>query len=233
MPVHFFSKGPLFSIARLIGEPIKLDASTASLTRPSVARFCVEVNLQEELPENVWIGNGHPGFWQHVEYENLPAYCSFGHKIGHDEANCHNNPEGLQGQPQCQPIKQVETQQVWKAKPMTQQVEEIAGPTLIMEHQPHATEKAAPAVTVLCTSQAMANGAGSLQDIYAGPRALAVGLAAAAEACQDSVPIGDSRENNSLEGLAGANLTERILDDQCLLPKQVSLRHGGAIPREA
>ena len=132
------------------------------------------------MPDKVWIGNGHAGFWQHVEYENLPAYCSFCHKIGHDEANCSNNPEGLPGQPQCQPIKQAETQLVWKAKPATQQAEEITGPTLIKEHQPHGTEKAAPAATVLCTSQAMANGAGSLQDLDAGPSALAVGLAAAA-----------------------------------------------------
>ena len=37
LPVHLFGKGPLFSIASLIGDPLKLDASTAMLSRPSVA----------------------------------------------------------------------------------------------------------------------------------------------------------------------------------------------------
>ncbi|XP_071933172.1 uncharacterized protein [Coffea arabica] len=88
LPVHLFNKGPLFSIARLLGEPLKIDASTASLNRPSVARFCVEVNLQQELPDKVWIGNGASGFWQAVEYENLPGYCSACSKLGHLSTTC-------------------------------------------------------------------------------------------------------------------------------------------------
>lgn len=43
LPFFMFSKGPLFSIARLIGKPLKLDAATESLARPSVARVCIEL----------------------------------------------------------------------------------------------------------------------------------------------------------------------------------------------
>ena len=45
LPIHYFAKGALFSIARLIGEPLNMDTSTVALVRPSVARVCVEVNL--------------------------------------------------------------------------------------------------------------------------------------------------------------------------------------------
>ena len=40
LPVHFYDKSCLFSIAKAIGTPLKIDEPTASLTRPSVARVC-------------------------------------------------------------------------------------------------------------------------------------------------------------------------------------------------
>ncbi|XP_037497133.1 uncharacterized protein LOC105643761 isoform X2 [Jatropha curcas] len=39
LPIHFFDKEALYSIVELIGRPLKVDASTASLIRPSVAKF--------------------------------------------------------------------------------------------------------------------------------------------------------------------------------------------------
>lgn len=61
--VHLFGKGPLFSIAKRVGEPLKLNVSITMLSRPSVARICVEVDLLHELPNRVWIRNGTIGFW--------------------------------------------------------------------------------------------------------------------------------------------------------------------------
>ncbi|XP_027151863.1 uncharacterized protein LOC113751917 [Coffea eugenioides] len=88
LPVHLFNKGPLFSIARLLGEPLEIDALTASLNRPSMARFCVEGNLQQVLPDKIWIGNGASGFWQAVEYESLSGYWSVCRKLGHLSTSC-------------------------------------------------------------------------------------------------------------------------------------------------
>ncbi|XP_071940701.1 uncharacterized protein [Coffea arabica] len=86
--VHLFSKGPLFSIAKLIVEPLKLDASIALLSRPSVARICADIDLLNDLPSRIWIQNGSTGFWQRVEYENLPDYCSCCYKLGHPTVAC-------------------------------------------------------------------------------------------------------------------------------------------------
>ena len=37
LPVHFFAKASLFSIGASIGKPMRIDAATSVLARPSVA----------------------------------------------------------------------------------------------------------------------------------------------------------------------------------------------------
>ncbi|VFQ76029.1 unnamed protein product [Cuscuta campestris] len=84
LPIHLFDSLALYSIANLIGKPLKTDAATASLSRPSVARICVEVDTSKDLPNGVWIHLGQLTFHQPIIYEDLPEYCpsckSFGHK---------------------------------------------------------------------------------------------------------------------------------------------------------
>ncbi|XP_027177998.1 uncharacterized protein LOC113777158 [Coffea eugenioides] len=81
--VHFFDKVALFSIASVIGVPLKIDVATATLAHPTVARICVDVDLCGELPQRVWIGIANDGFWQYIEHENLPSYCAHCRKQGH------------------------------------------------------------------------------------------------------------------------------------------------------
>lgn len=56
LPIHFFDNHSLFSIAQAVGKPLIIDAAMASLTRPSVARICIQVDLMKPIPEDVWIG---------------------------------------------------------------------------------------------------------------------------------------------------------------------------------
>ena len=85
----FFDKGLLFSIARLIGEPLKVDTATVTLSRPSVARFYVEVNLLQDLPNKSGLGMVLGiGFGQIVKHENLAQYCSSCNKLGHATVSC-------------------------------------------------------------------------------------------------------------------------------------------------
>lgn len=89
LPIHFFEKGSLFQIASLVGLPLRLDAATVSLKRPSVARLQVEIDLLKPRPQQVWIGIGESdGFWQKVDYANVPDYCTHCWHIGHAEALC-------------------------------------------------------------------------------------------------------------------------------------------------
>lgn len=108
LPIHLFQKNPLLSVASLIGRPLKIDAATQNLSRPSVARICVEVDLLKDLPKRLWIGQGDPGFWQQITYENLLAYCEDCFRIGHASGECHiPNPQ------QSNPPQQ----KVWRPKP--------------------------------------------------------------------------------------------------------------------
>lgn len=43
LPFYFFASGSLFSIGRLIGRPIKIDAATLALSRPSVEGYVLRL----------------------------------------------------------------------------------------------------------------------------------------------------------------------------------------------
>ena len=70
LPVYFFHKASLFSIASAIGSPLQVDTATTNLSRPSVAHFYIDLDVSKEVPGRIWIGAGTHGFWQRVAYEN-------------------------------------------------------------------------------------------------------------------------------------------------------------------
>lgn len=81
---YYFKKSSFFLIATAIGKPLKIDDPTMALSRPSVARVCVELDLLKPLPSRVWIGTkSRKGYWQTVNYEDLPSYYLFCLLMGH------------------------------------------------------------------------------------------------------------------------------------------------------
>nr|XP_027103110.1 uncharacterized protein LOC113724399 [Coffea arabica] len=89
LPIHLFNQECLFQIVATFGVPLYVDAATAALSRPSMARVCVEVDLLKPLVSRVWIGNGgQEGFWQNLDIEHLPAYCSGCFRQGHSKDDC-------------------------------------------------------------------------------------------------------------------------------------------------
>lgn len=65
LPLHLFDKRALFSIAALLGKPLRIDEPTADRTRPSVARVCIEIDLLQPLHDVVCIGLGDHVVEQH------------------------------------------------------------------------------------------------------------------------------------------------------------------------
>ncbi|CAI9089808.1 OLC1v1024448C1 [Oldenlandia corymbosa var. corymbosa] len=59
-----------------------------NMTRPSVARFCVVVDLTKELPKYVKIGKKGRKQEQIFTFEQIPSYCLKCSKIRHKEADC-------------------------------------------------------------------------------------------------------------------------------------------------
>ncbi|VFQ79481.1 unnamed protein product [Cuscuta campestris] len=83
LPIHLFEPNALFSIGNLIGTPLKMDHATLMLSRPSVARLCIELDLTKELPRAVSIHLGSLSFLQLVSYEDLPDFCKRCKTFGH------------------------------------------------------------------------------------------------------------------------------------------------------
>ncbi|KAL0293181.1 UNVERIFIED_CONTAM: hypothetical protein Sangu_3243100 [Sesamum angustifolium] len=89
LPIQFFDREALFSIARLLDTPLRTDVSTATLVRPSVARVCVEINLLEPLQAEIGLGFGTEMIIQPVVYERLPKYYATCKHLGHDYDECY------------------------------------------------------------------------------------------------------------------------------------------------
>ncbi|KAK4384508.1 hypothetical protein Sango_3054100 [Sesamum angolense] len=45
LPVHLFEKNALFTLATKIGKPLRMDEPTADLSRPDLARVCIEIDV--------------------------------------------------------------------------------------------------------------------------------------------------------------------------------------------
>ncbi|KAG6488355.1 hypothetical protein ZIOFF_049598 [Zingiber officinale] len=89
LPVHMFNKKCVFSMARIVGCPIKIDEATADGSRLFMARACVEIDLLKPRVEQFLIGIGDEHRLQRVVYERMPEYCQYCMHLGHAEADCY------------------------------------------------------------------------------------------------------------------------------------------------
>ncbi|KAG6466653.1 hypothetical protein ZIOFF_075557 [Zingiber officinale] len=89
LPVHMFNKNCVFSMARIVGCPIKIDEATADGSRLFMARACVEIDLLKPRVEQFLIGIGDEHRLQRVVYERMPEYCQYCKHLGHAEADCY------------------------------------------------------------------------------------------------------------------------------------------------
>ena len=53
LPVHFFHPTALFAIASLIGTPLRMDAATQNLKRPSITMTQIELDLLRDKPKKI------------------------------------------------------------------------------------------------------------------------------------------------------------------------------------
>ncbi|KAI0524767.1 hypothetical protein KFK09_004152 [Dendrobium nobile] len=86
--LHFFNSHILFGLASVFGRPLQTDQATASLSRPSVARVLVELDVTKKHPQEIWLGSEMNGYFQKVEIENLPVFCLHCKMHGHAIKEC-------------------------------------------------------------------------------------------------------------------------------------------------
>lgn len=69
--------------------PLYIDEATSDLRRPSEDRVCVEVNLDYDLPDRIWIEReNHGRYWQEVIYEKKPKFYYRCRHFGHTKDQC-------------------------------------------------------------------------------------------------------------------------------------------------
>lgn len=88
IPVNFYQEEMLRSIAGNFGPVLRIHDATIAMTNTTEALVCVEMDLEMQRKERIWIGIENNGFWQSVNYHRVPHLCSKCHKIGHLEKDC-------------------------------------------------------------------------------------------------------------------------------------------------
>ncbi|PIM97113.1 hypothetical protein CDL12_30422 [Handroanthus impetiginosus] len=89
LPLHLYNTAALFTIGKLIGQPLKVDEATRLRSRMNFARLCIEVDLQKPPPEFVKIQQEDEFTSVPVVFEKMPKYCSYCKHAGHDEQDCY------------------------------------------------------------------------------------------------------------------------------------------------
>ncbi|GAA0152033.1 hypothetical protein LIER_37406 [Lithospermum erythrorhizon] len=95
LPLYLFDEFALSSIANTIGVPIRYDSYTANRVKLGVATVCVELDLSKPRPSETWVvfeDEENPeasiSFWQSIEYENIPPFCTSCSHMGHTITSC-------------------------------------------------------------------------------------------------------------------------------------------------
>ncbi|GAA0170510.1 hypothetical protein LIER_24750 [Lithospermum erythrorhizon] len=84
LPLYLFDPEPLASIANSIGHPIRYDSHNINRVKLGVASIWIGFEDEADPANN-------EGFWQLVEYEFVPSYCTDCSHVGHLASQCKGN----------------------------------------------------------------------------------------------------------------------------------------------
>ena len=91
LPIEFYDKSVLMEIGKAIGLVLRIDSYTASSSRGSYARLCIQIDLKKPLINTIKVGR----LFKKVMYEGLSALCFCCGRVGHKQEVCgyHVQPE--------------------------------------------------------------------------------------------------------------------------------------------
>ena len=84
LPIEFYDMEVLKEIGSVIGSVLCIDSYTATGSRGSYARLCIQIELDKPLINSIKIGR----LVQQVKYEGISSLCFCCGRLGHKQENC-------------------------------------------------------------------------------------------------------------------------------------------------
>ena len=127
LPIEFYDATVLREIRSAIGPVLRIDSYTASKSRGSYARLCVQVDLEKPLITSVRVGR----LVQKVTYEGVSTLCFQYGRLGHKQDSCpyHIKPVVREGNVAIEPIS---SRQQGTSQVETTQSEPNYGPWMVV-----------------------------------------------------------------------------------------------------
>lgn len=88
LALKFWREDILQRIADLLGKPTTIDQQTLDRKVISFTCICVEIDLNNPLPDPMEICLGSSSWVQQLDYESLPFRCRIFHEYGHLQRQC-------------------------------------------------------------------------------------------------------------------------------------------------
>ncbi|XP_026433631.1 uncharacterized protein LOC113331060 [Papaver somniferum] len=88
LPLEFWTEKTLLSLDKSLGTPIVVDRRTLAHEYGHFASVLVDINFAEAATDAIHITVGGLDFWQSVEIQKVPKYCSKCKLIGHTDHEC-------------------------------------------------------------------------------------------------------------------------------------------------
>ncbi|KAI0519683.1 hypothetical protein KFK09_007138 [Dendrobium nobile] len=87
-PLYCWDEENIARISSRIGVPMFIDGNSLRWGKWEFARVCIRLNLENSLPNGVWIDGIARRFFHLVEYEKIDLLCFHCGKVGPDKKVC-------------------------------------------------------------------------------------------------------------------------------------------------
>ncbi|KAL7235893.1 hypothetical protein ACSBR1_019221 [Camellia fascicularis] len=84
LPIEYFQEKVLYTIAKQLGHPLKLDLTTTMATTGKIARVCIEMDLNKPLCPRFLLSKKS----YNIEYESIHNFCFYCGRVDYRKELC-------------------------------------------------------------------------------------------------------------------------------------------------
>ncbi|KAH6786733.1 hypothetical protein C2S52_006285 [Perilla frutescens var. hirtella] len=88
LPLEYWHEEVFVGIARLVGNPLKIDGMSMHGEVGHFARILIEIDMSQPLQSSVMVDREEASFFVDLSYENIPLFCSDCQMVGYSTSKC-------------------------------------------------------------------------------------------------------------------------------------------------